>query len=86
MTIYERPPYYALSHLMFGFLAVWYPLIGFLALIYQLGQYIYNVRVFPVEGKILPGNSLQHTAVKLGEMAVGYVIGLFVNTKIVGKN
>ena len=86
MTIYERPPYYALSHLMFGFLAVWYPLIGFLALMYQLGQYIYNVRVFPVEGKILPGNSLQHTAVKLGEMAVGYVIGLFVQTKFFGKN
>lgn len=86
MTIYERPPYYALSHLLFGFLAVWYPLVGFLALMYQLGQFIYNVRVFPVEGKILPGNSLQHTAVKLGEMGVGYVIGLFVKANVSRKN
>jgi hypothetical protein len=86
MTIYERPPYYALSHLLFGFLAVWYPLIGFLALMYQLGQFIYNVRVFPVEGKILQGNSLHHTAVKIGEMAIGYVIGLVLKSHVVGKN
>ena len=77
MTVYERPPLYAISHLAFGFTAVWYPLIGFLALMYQIGQLVYNVRVFPMEGKILPGNSVSHTAVKLGEMAIGYVLGLF---------
>jgi hypothetical protein len=80
MTVYERPPLYAVSHLAFGFTAVWYPLIGFLALMYQIGQLVYNVRVFPMEGKILPGNSVSHTAVKLGEMVIGYVLGLFVKS------
>ena len=78
MTLYERPPMYAVSHLLFGFLAGWYPLVGFLALMYQLGQLIYNVRIFPVEGTIRPGNSVMHTAVKLGEMGIGYILGLAV--------
>ncbi len=82
MTVYERPPFYALSHLGFGFVAVWFPFIGFLALMYQIGQLVYNVRVFPMEGKILPGNSVSHTAVKLGEMAIGYVTGLLVKNSI----
>lgn len=78
MTVYERPPMYAVSHVLFGFLAVWYPLVGFLALMYQLGQLIYNVRIFPVEGTIRPGNSVAHTAVKVGEMGIGYIVGLAV--------
>jgi hypothetical protein len=73
--LYERPRYYAASHLLFGYLAVWYPLVGILALVYQLGQFAFNVRVFPVEGRIEPGNSLEHTGLKLFEMAVGYLAG-----------
>jgi hypothetical protein len=74
--LYERPRYYAASHLLFGFLAVWYPLVGILAVLYQLGQFAFNVRTFPVEGRIEPGNSLEHTGLKLFEMAVGYLAGV----------
>lgn len=78
MKLYERPPIYAVTHVAFGFAAVWYPLIGVLALLYQIGQFVYNVRVFPLEGKILPGNSITHTGLKLAEMAMGYGIGKLV--------
>jgi hypothetical protein len=76
--LYERPRYYAMSHLLFGFLAVWFPLVGILAVLYQIGQYMFDVRVFPVERRIEPGNSLQHTGLKLFEMAVGYLAGVLV--------
>lgn len=76
--LYERPRYYAASHLFFGFIAVWYPLVGLLALLYQISQFAFNVRVFPVEGHIKPGNSWQHTGLKLLEMAVGYLAGILV--------
>jgi hypothetical protein len=76
--LYERPRYYAVSHLLFGFLAAWYPLIGILAVLYQLGQFIFNVRVFPVEGHIEPGNSWIHTGLKLFEIAIGYLAGSLV--------
>jgi hypothetical protein len=76
--LYERPRYYAASHILFGFLAVWFPLVGILAVLYQLGQFAFHVRVFPVEGRIEPGNSIEHTGLKLFEMAVGYSIGLLI--------
>ena len=75
MGLYERPRHYAISHILFGFLAAWFPSIGILALIYQIGQWVYDVRVFPIEGKIEPGNSGAHTALKIGEMGLGYLIG-----------
>lgn len=76
--LYERPRYYAASHLLFGFLAVWFPLIGILAVMYQIGQFAFNVRVFPIEGRVEPGNSFEHTGLKLFEMAVGYLAGVLV--------
>ena len=73
--IYERPSYYAFVHVMIGFVSVWVPLIGMLALVYQIGQYAFNIRVFFMEGEIRPGNSWDHTGLKLVEMAVGYAVG-----------
>lgn len=84
MALYERPRHYAISHIFFGFIAVLYPIIGILALVYQLGQLYFNVRVFPVEGRILPGNSVKHTGLKLFEMAIGYLIGILVFHPICG--
>jgi hypothetical protein len=79
--IYERPHYYAASHIFFGFAAVWFPWVGILAVTYQVLQFVFNVRVFPVEGRILPGNTWQHTALKLAEMGLGYGIGRLVKLK-----
>jgi hypothetical protein len=81
MGLYERPRHYAVSHVLAGFLAAWVPVIGLLAVAYQLGQFAFNVRVFPVEGKILPGNSVEHTGLKLAEMLLGYVIGRLVQRR-----
>lgn len=77
--LFERPGYYALIHILFGFIAAWFPLFGIAALAYQVGQYAFNVRVFPVEGTIRPGNTFQHTAKKIAEMGIGYSIGLLIN-------
>jgi hypothetical protein len=62
--------------MLFGFAAVWYPIIGILAITYQLLQFAFNVRTFPVEGRIEKGNSVAHTGLKLAEMALGYSLGL----------
>jgi hypothetical protein len=75
MVSYYKPWYYTASHVGIGFAAVWYPLVGILAILYQVGQLLFNVRVFPVEGKILQGNSIQHTIKKLSEIGLGYGIG-----------
>ena len=79
--LYERPHYYALSHIFFGFAAAWFPWVGILAVAYQVLQLVFNVRVFPVEGRILPGNTWQHTALKLAEMGLGYAIGRLIRLK-----
>lgn len=75
MTLYERPPHYAWSHILFGFVAVWFPMIGILAISYQLLQLAFHVRTFPIEWRIEKGNSVAHTGLKLAEMSVGYLIG-----------
>ncbi len=80
--IYERPHYYAASHIFFGFVAAWIPWVGILAVAYQVLQLAFNVRVFPVEGRILPGNTWQHTGLKLFEIGLGYGIGRLVKRKL----
>ena len=73
--LYERPPYYAISHILIGFIAVWYPLVGIVGVIYQLIQYIFNIRVFPITMSIKNGNNLGHTSLKLVEIGLGYALG-----------
>lgn len=73
--LYERPYYYMVSHLVIGFIAAWIPLLGFLAILYQLYQYAFNIRIFPAEGVIQKGNSIAHTSLKLAEIGAGYLCG-----------
>ena len=54
MLLYKRAPYYVLIHLFFGFIAAWIPLIGILALTYQVTQYALDIRVFPIEFLVKP--------------------------------
>ena len=63
---------------MLGFVAAWIPLVGGLAVAYQLTQYILDIRFFPVELKVAQGNNILHTGVKLGEMVIGYITGRYV--------
>jgi len=82
MLLYKRAPYYIIIHLFFGFIAAWIPLIGILALTYQITQYALDIRVFPIEFLVKPGNSLEHTSLKILEMAIGYISGLLVKRLI----
>jgi hypothetical protein len=82
MKIYDRPAFYFFTHLLMGFAAAWYPIIGILAILYQLGQLAFNVRVFARELKILKGNSVAHTFVKLMEIGLGYLLGSVVKKLI----
>lgn len=76
--LYHRPIYYAISHILVGFIAVWYPILGVIGIIYQFIQYILNVRFFPIELTWRPGNNLYHTSVKLFEIGIGYILGYIV--------
>jgi hypothetical protein len=75
MKIYTKPWYYTAAHIGLGILSVWYPFLGILAIAYQLGQLLFNVRVFPLEWTIRPGNSVEYTALKLLEIGAGYLLG-----------
>lgn len=79
--LYQRPSIYAVVHVLLGFIAAWFPSVGALTILYQLLQFTFNVRVFPIEGTIKPGNSIQHTGLKLAEVLFGYVLGLLVQRK-----
>jgi hypothetical protein len=74
--MYEYPIIYTLSHLTIGGISYKYPLLIIFIIIYQLSQYILNVRFFFLnKGNILDnGNSISHTLYKLFEYGVGYVL------------
>jgi hypothetical protein len=74
--LYEKPRIYILIHFLIGLVAVWAPILGLLALTWQLGQYAANIRIFAIEGKIESGNSAEHTGLKLIELGIGYCIGV----------
>lgn len=76
--IYTKPAVYTFSHVLIGFIAVWYPVLGLLMIAYQIAQYVFDVRFFLFSLEIKNGNSFQHTFMKLAEMASGYILGLLV--------
>lgn len=80
--LYDRPFYYAITHIVIGFIAAWYPLVGVIGVAYQLFQLFFNIRTFPFELRYELGNSLQHTSLKLLEMLVGYSVGVVVRRSI----
>jgi hypothetical protein len=81
MVHFYKPWYYTVSHTVTGFISAWYPIVGILALVYQLTQLVFNVRFFIIEGKILHGNSVQHTFKKLVEVGLGYCVGYIMKNK-----
>ena len=74
--LFERPPIYAVTHILIGFFGAWYPIILLLALVYQLFQYFFNIRFFLFEFAVKSGNSIKHTSLKIVEMFIGYFIGI----------
>lgn len=82
--VYRKPLYYGLIHVLSGFLAFHYAWFGIVFLVYQLSQLILDKRFFVFQGRMEEGNSLGHTAFKLGEFLVGMLIA-FVIHKIFPK-
>ena len=80
--VYEKPFYYALIHVVAGFLAFHYDWVGIVFVLYQLVQLFLNKRFFVFEGKIKDGNSATHTAFKLGEFSIGMLIAFVITITI----
>lgn len=72
MRIWPKDPLYVLIHVLSGVIVYFIPAIIIPILIYHGLQYFMNVRFFIFQGEIRPGNSLEHTLVKLLEVLAGY--------------
>ena len=74
--MFYRHPIYFITHLILGFLGYFYPQVLYVTLGYQLFQYGIDKRIFLFEGVIKTGNTLNHTAVKLVEVGVGWLLAM----------
>ena len=74
MKIWDKPPIYTLIHVATGIVGYFFPSILVASVLYHFLQYFLDVRFFALEGTYEDGNSLEHTALKLGEMMVGYIL------------
>ncbi len=81
MQVYDKPFIYTLSHILTGFITVWYPVLGLLFIAYQLLQLTFNVRFFLFSLEFKKGNNPLHTARKVAEFAAGYLIGLLTRAR-----
>lgn len=77
--VYRKPLYYGLIHVISGFLAFHYAWFGVVFLVYQLSQLILNKRFFIFQFRMEDGNSIGHTAFKLGEFLVGILIAFTIH-------
>ena len=74
--MFKRHPIYFITHLILGFVGYFYPMVLYGTIGYQVLQYGMDVRFFLFEGVIKSGNSLEHTAMKLGEVGIGYILAV----------
>jgi len=76
MKVWPKPFIYTLFHILIGFVAYTYPIILIGVLLYQFGQLFLGIRVFFCTFTIEEGNSVEHTLVKVSEVALGYLIAM----------
>ena len=74
MKVWEKPFIYTASHIIIGYIGYFYVYILLAEIIYQLVQLAMNKRFFLLEMKLAHGNSVEHTALKLAEVFLGYCI------------
>ena len=72
--MFKRHPIYLVTHIILGAIGYFYPEVLYATIGYQFAQYILDIRFFLFEGVIKSGNTLTHTAIKLNEVAVGYIL------------
>ena len=74
--MFKRHPVYLITHLILGVIGYFYPEVLYATIGYQFLQYALDIRFFLFEGVIKSGNTLNHTAVKLGEVGVGWLLAM----------
>jgi hypothetical protein len=76
--MFYRHPVYLITHLLIGFASYYYIKLLYIAITYQLLQYVLNIRFFIFDLEIKNGNSIEHTTTKICELLAGYVLALLV--------
>lgn len=74
MRVWYKDPIYVAIHVLSGVLAYFVPVIIPFIFLYHGIQYLMNVRFFGFQGEIRPGNSFEHTLLKLLEVLAGYLL------------
>lgn len=74
--MFQRHPIYLVTHIILGVIGYFYPNVLYLTIGYQFAQYFLNIRFFLFEREIKSGNSLKHTAIKLTEVGLGYILAM----------
>lgn len=77
MKIWSKPPIYTAIHVATGIIGYFFPILLVASVVYHFLQYVLDVRFFAFSGTYEEGNSLEHTFLKLAEIAVGYALMVF---------
>ena len=79
LKMYDYPVIYKIIHILLGLIIAIKKsrCILLLILLYQIFQYLLNVRLFLLDkNKVRSGNSIEHTVMKLGDYVIGYILGI----------
>ena len=72
--MYQTPPLYIMIHIAGGAIAYFFTFIIPLFLLYQFGQWFFDIRFFFFSMEIKRGNSLYYTLYKIAQFCVGYLL------------
>lgn len=77
--MYRTEPIYWASHVVWGIVAYFYPILLVEIVVYQLTQWALNIRLFVFTWEVREGNSLKYTIYKLLQYLVGFLIAFIWN-------
>jgi len=77
---------YRLSHIVFGSLSNIFTKMDLIFYTWQIFQLLINKRIFMIDGKILKGNSIKHTLMKIGEYLIGKIIYNIIEKYLIKTN
>lgn len=78
MKLWYKPPIYIVIHTLSGFIGYFFPILLLIVVLYHLLQYFLDLRLFFFDLNYKPGNSLEHTSLKLFEVLIGYLLAVMV--------
>ena len=74
MSVWPKPPIYIVIHVISGMIAFKYPILLVAIVGYHMFQLAFGIRLFVFDGNFQKGNSVEHTALKLAEVGLGYAL------------